>query len=511
MSHDLKDYKEKRNLQESSEPRANQKESDHFLRFVIQHHDASSDHYDFRLEWNGILLSWAVPKGPSFNPSDKRLAIQVEDHPLDYRNFEGTIPEDQYGGGTVMIWDEGFWEISGDQAIEESLADGNLKFKLEGKRLKGHWTLVRWDSQSDDEQENWLLIKEKDDRAKDNPGIEDFTTSVRTGRTMSEIEKKKDKNLLSNPFDQVDVQLAKLVDEVPNSNDWIYETKYDGYRILTFIEEDSTRLLTRNKKDYFDKFSSLASNLSDFAEGRAMVLDGEVMVKDEEGKSDFQALQNHLNRSNNDALNYMVFDLLALDGKDLREYPLIKRKNILKDLLNDAPENIVYSDHRQEKGKEMFDSACDKELEGMIAKKRKSSYNSNRDGTWVKIKCDHQQEFVIGGYTLTDKREADEVSALLLGVYEGEELIYAGRAGTGMDEEERKFLRDQFQDLEKNEAPFKKTPKERSNEEITWLEVELMAEIRFAEWTEDNFLRQASYKGLREDKDPHEVVKEESD
>ncbi|MDN6161352.1 MAG: hypothetical protein L0I79_01140, partial [Atopostipes sp.] len=331
MSHDLKDYKEKRNLQESSEPRANQKESDHFLRFVIQHHDASSDHYDFRLEWNGILLSWAVPKGPSFNPSDKRLAIQVEDHPLDYRNFEGTIPEDQYGGGTVMIWDEGFWEISGDQAIEESLADGNLKFKLEGKRLKGHWTLVRWDSQSDDEQENWLLIKEKDDRAKDNPGIEDFTTSVRTGRTMSEIEKKKDKNLLSNPFDQVDVQLAKLVDEVPNSNDWIYETKYDGYRILTFIEEDSTRLLTRNKKDYFDKFSSLASNLSDFAEGRAMVLDGEVMVKDEEGKSDFQALQNHLNRSNNDALNYMVFDLLALDGKDLREYPLIKRKNILKD------------------------------------------------------------------------------------------------------------------------------------------------------------------------------------
>ena len=227
-------------------------EPEESLRFVVQHHLARKDHFDFRLEWDGALMSWAVPKGPSYNTRDKRLAIQVEDHPLEYRNFEGIIPKGEYGGGVVMLWDEGFWEPYGN--VEQALRDGAIKFVLKGRRLKGKWALVRLKAKEGETKDNWLLLKEKDEYAKSIDGISDFTTSIRTGRNMTEIEEGEDEKITKNPFNEIDVQLAKLVNTVPESEDWLYELKYDGYRIVAFVEAGSVRLITRNGNDYTNRF-----------------------------------------------------------------------------------------------------------------------------------------------------------------------------------------------------------------------------------------------------------------
>ena len=318
------------------------------LRFVIQHHMARREHYDFRLEWAGILLSWAVPKGPSYDTHDKRLAVQVEDHPLPYRNFEGTIPKGEYGGGIVMLWDEGVWEPSGN--VEEGLQKGELKFVLKGRRMKGKWALIRLKAKPGEKKDNWLLLKEKDEYVKDSDGISDFTTSVRTGRTMEEIEKGEEKNLTQNPFHKVDVQVAKLVNKIPEGEDWIYEMKYDGYRIIAFVENNSVRLITRNGNDYQKRFSDIALSLIEWAGGRAMVLDGEMVITDTSGKTDFQALQNYLRNSKSQELTYIVFDLLALDGVDLRDRNLIDRKEMLEVLMKDVPQNLYYSRYVRGKG-----------------------------------------------------------------------------------------------------------------------------------------------------------------
>ena len=317
--------------------------------------------------------------------------------------------------------------------------------------------------------------------------------------------------MTENPFHKVEAQLAKLVDDVPDESDWLYETKYDGYRILAFVEKGGVRLSTRNNQDYSKYFPEVVSALEKFADERAMVLDGEMIVCDESGKSDFQALQNHLSRTKSGDLEYAVFDILALDGKDLRNQSLVKRKEVLKDLMKEVPDHLLYSKHYKDKGEEMYKDACEKGLEGTIGKKENSTYNGNRDGTWVKVKCGHRQEFVIGGYTLTEKRKEGEVSALLLGVYKDKELMYVGRVGTGIKQEDMKLLHEKFEGLEREESYFKNTPKERAHEKITWLKPKLMAEAQFAEWTSDNYLRQASYKGLREDKDVHTVRKEEGE
>ena len=253
MSDKLLKYNKKRDFDKTLEPEGKSEESDEELKFVIQLHMARAKHYDFRLEWEGVLLSWAVPKGPSYNTKDKRLAVKVEDHPLSYRNFEGTIPKGEYGGGTVMLWDEGIWEPLGD--VDEGLSKGELKFRLRGTRLVGNWVLIRLQSKSNESKDNWLLIKEKDDFAKDDDGISDFQTSVRTGRNIDEIEQGKEDTLIKNPFNKASVQLAKLVHEVPTEEDMIYELKYDGYRILAYIEGNSVRLLTRNNNDYTRKFT----------------------------------------------------------------------------------------------------------------------------------------------------------------------------------------------------------------------------------------------------------------
>ena len=511
----LTEYNKKRNFEKTPEPseisnsqktsKSNKKRSK--LLYVIQHHIARRDHYDLRLEWEGTLLSWAVPKGPSFNPDDKRLAIHVEDHPISYKDFEGTIPKGEYGGGTVMLFDEGFYEPLND--FSEGLKQGSLKFTLYGKRIKGNFALIKIKSEKEkEEDDNWLLIKENDAYQMDSDGISGFTTSIRTGRTMEQIANNEESQKLKNPFSFTNAQLAKLVAKPPIGEDWLFEVKYDGYRILAYVEENSTVLFTRNGNDFTQRFSVVADTLSNWSRGRAFVLDGEMIITDEDGKSDFQALQSFLRQKNDKNLSFVVFDILALDGDDLRNNPLIKRKQILNQLLIDAPKNIIYSKHIEGNGQQCFEAACKLKLEGIIGKKADSMYSGARNSDWVKIKCDNRQEFVIGGYTKTDKKESG-LSALLLGVFKDKDLIYVGRTGTGFNQRNTKELMDKLSLIKADKPFFVKPPKPSKNEIFTWVKPQLVAEVKFSEWTKDNLIRQGSYKGLRIDKSAKEVVLEQ--
>jgi bifunctional non-homologous end joining protein LigD len=508
MTTKLEEYNRKRNFEKTGEPEGESEKPEERLRFVVQHHMARRDHFDVRLEWDGALLSWAVPKGPSCDPRDKRLAVRVEDHPLEYRNFEGTIPKGEYGGGTVMLWDEGFWEPLADAG--EGLRAGSLKFALKGRRLRGKWALIRMKAKEGEEENNWLLLKERDEYAQTDSGVSRFAFSVRTGRTMEEIAGGEAEKIVRNPFFKTGVQLARLVSTPPEGEDWLYELKYDGYRILAYLEGDGVRLVTRNGNDDTDRFQEVADSLLDWAAGRAMVLDGEMAVTDAQGRTDFQALQSYLKKPEGKNLTYIVFDLLALDGTDLRGRPLIERKETLEALMKDSPRNLYYSQHIRGNGKESFLAACKADLEGIVGKKADSVYGGTRNGDWVKLKCGKRQEFVIGGYTLSEKKTSG-VSSLLLGFYEGERLVYAGRAGTGLTVRGMEELGGKFERIKRETAPFKNAPEPRKNEAVTWLEPELVAEIRFAGWTEENVLRQASFKGLRTDKDPGEIGKEEAE
>lgn len=508
MTSPLSDYNRKRNFDRTAEPPGTagpREDGDGRLRFAVQHHLASRDHYDLRLEWDGALLSWAVPKGPSYNPRDKRLAVRVEDHPLDYRAFEGTIPKGEYGGGTVMLWDEGYWEPLVD--VEEGLADGDLKFVLDGHRLKGAWVLVHMKPKRGERDDNWLLIKEKDDYVQDDPGIAGFDTSVQTGRTMDEIARGEGEQFARNPFDRVDVELAKLVGTAPPGDEWLYEVKYDGYRIVAFVEGGRARLVTRNGNDYTARFPAIARSLEDWAAGRAMVLDGELVVTDEDGRTDFQALQGFLREPAGKRPAYVAFDLLALDGDDLRDRPLVERKQLLEELLQDAPDDIRYSVHVRGNGEASFRAACEQHLEGVVGKRADAPYRGVRNGDWIKLKCGNEQEFVVGGYTRSSKRERG-ISSLLLGLYEGDRLAYAGRVGSGLSEPIARELLAAFEGLERPDAPFSDPPKPRSGERVAWLDPRVIVQVKFAERTEDGLLRHPSYLGMRTDKDPRDVQRE---
>ncbi len=393
MADKLAAYNQKRDFLETREPPGSKAAGGDTgagpLCFVVQHHLASRDHYDLRLEWNGTLLSWAVPKGPSYNPRDKRLAVHVEDHPLDYRDFEGTIPKGEYGGGVVMLWDEGTWEPLGD--VDEDLRRGELKFVLQGERLDGAWVLVRLaPRKGDGGKDDWLLVKERDGNARDDDGIAGFTTSVRTGRTMDEIRRDSEEHRAKNPFQHADVQLARLADAPPAGTGWLYEVKYDGYRIVAYVEGGAARLMTRNGKDYTDRFPRIAASLVQLAAGRAFVLDGEVVVADEDGRTDFQALQSHLRDPQGKQAAYLVFDLLAKDGDDWRGRPLTERKEALAHLLENAPDNLRFSKHIEGSGEDGFRAACRLGLEGIVGKKAGSPYRGTRSGDWVKLKCDRR-------------------------------------------------------------------------------------------------------------------------
>ena len=497
MVAELTEYNLKRNFEKTLEPEGEINGSGESLSFVVQHHLARQSHYDLRLEWDGVLLSWAVPKGPSYHTRDKRLAVKVEAHPLEYRNFEGTIPRGEYGGGTVMLWDEGYWEPYGN--VDEGIAKGELKFQLKGRRLKGKWALIRWKAKSGETRDNWLLLKEKDEYVQDTDGIAEFTRSIRTGRTMAEIERGDEETIVKNPFQSTPVQLAKFAGSIPQDDGWLYELKYDGYRIVAYIEGNTARLVTRKENDYTKRFKDVASSLIDLAGERAMVLDGEMAVLDASGKTDFHALQNYMKNPKPQNLTYIIFDLLALEGMDLRGETLIRRRERLEELMKDNPRNLYFSRHIKGNGKESFAAACEAGMEGIIGKKADSIYSGARNGDWIKLKCDRRQEFVIGGYTLSEKRSTG-VSSLLLGVYENGEFIYVGRAGTGISDADMLVLEKAFHDIKRAFSPFKETPKANASEKITWLEPRLVAEIKFAEFTGKGLLRQASYKGLRTDK-----------
>lgn len=525
-------YQSKRNFNKTAEPTgkpAPKRKGQKGLLYCVQHHLASRDHYDFRLEWGGVLLSWAVPKGPSLNPADRRLAIRVEDHPLAYGSFEGTIPQGEYGGGTVQLWDSGVWQPVTDPA--QGLRQGMLKLLLQGERLRGHYALVRLksDAKGTSPKENWLLLKEKDAFAKNSAGISRFTKSVSTGRTMAQIaanakpEKipvaaskkktaKKAAATVKNPFSYktAEVQLCKMA-ELPADADWLYEVKYDGYRVLAFLEAGKAGLYTRNHNPCTARFAPVAKALEGFFGTRALILDGEVCVVNQQGKTDFGALQTYIRHPEGKKLVYMVFDLLALDGQDLRKTPLRERKRVLENLLLNPPKELYYAAHVEGKGKgkQAFAAACRAGLEGVVAKRGASLYKGARNGDWVKCKRDNRQEFVVGGYTRTEKKRQG-VSALLLGVYNKGVLQYAGRAGTGFTAALSNQLGKAFAPLARKTSPFAAPPAIGKNERVTWLRPSQVAEVKFTEWTKEGRLRQASFKGLRTDKPAALVVREEN-
>lgn len=486
----LKKYNSKRNFSVTNEPKGRVGHTDlSKLKFSVQHHSARADHYDLRLEFGGVALSWAVPKGPSFNTADKRLAMRVEDHPIDYMDFEGTIPKGEYGGGTVMLWDEGEWTPRFDP--EKGLEEGSLKFKLNGQRLKGDWALIRIKN-SEEKGEPWLLIKERDGFAKTTAGISRFTRSVRSGKSMVEIAQAGN----SNPFQQADVMLARLCDTLPTGKGWIYELKYDGYRTLGFCEGGKATLVTRNGHKCTSAYSSAAEALLKVLNGRAAVVDGEMVVVGEGGVPDFGALQAYIKNKRVGGLNYVIFDLLALDGEDLRSLPLIERKQKLNTLLQNAPTVLSYSQHTNKMTKTQIRALKERGMEGIVAKRADSAYVAGKNGDWQKLKFRNTEKYVIGGFTLS---EVGGLRSILVGNYEDGELKFAGCVGTGFTEQSRRELLKKLTALRRKTPPFPSLPKE-YKEDAVWVKPLLAAQVNYAEMTSEGVLRQASFKGLRCDK-----------
>lgn len=551
----LVEYKKKRSFQKTPEPSGKKKTSaDDGLRFVVQKHDASRLHYDFRLEMDGVLKSWAVPKGPSLNPNDKRLAMMVEDHPFDYRSFEGIIPKGNYGAGTVIVWDEGTYEpldpIEGgkkqqSKILRQQLNEGNLKFRLNGKKLNGEYSLVHIRSR---EENAWLLIKKKDQYA----ATSDITKkgeSVLSGKTLEQVagnqgsqpQGKKEstkvpsttnkkttqqktgtskkahketpnkflKELLQNgkrsPYNSVvKPMLASLADEAFDSEDWIFEIKWDGYRALAGLKNGKVELQSRNNLSFNKKYYPVTEALQKWKVDA--IIDGEIIAVDDEGTTDFQHLQ-AWQKTGKGQLLYYVFDVLWVDGLSVTHLPLLERKEILKVLL--PQESIIrYSDHVHATGKDFFELAVTKGLEGIMAKKADSLYYPGiRTQQWLKIKTHRRQEVVICGFT-KGRNSRQYFGALILGVYENKELVYIGHTGSGFNQ---KSLVDMYKKLEPlitDKCPFRKKPK--TNMPAVWVKPELVAEVKFQEWTNENILRIPIFLGLREDKKATDVKKEES-
>lgn len=494
MAERLKKYNSKRNFDKTAEPRGRVRRSNpESLKFSVQHHMARADHYDLRLELKGVALSWAVPKGPSYCTADKRLAVRVEDHPLDYMDFEGTIPRGEYGGGTVMLWDEGIWTPRSDP--EKGLKEGSLKFSLDGKRLKGDWALVRMNKEGDSEP--WLLIKERDGFAKSTAGISRFTRGVRSGKSMTEIAR----SCGTNPFEKAEVMLAEPCEELPSGREWIYELKYDGHRVVGFSQKGKTKLFSRNGRDCTKTFPSAAEGLSELLKGRAAVVDGEMTVAGEGGIPDFGALQAYVKNRRAGNLNYVLFDLLALDGEDLRNLPLAERKIKLKELLKGGNEVLSYSEHTSSMTRTALETLREKGIEGVVAKNKNSTYSAGRNGEWKKLKFRKGEEFVIGGYTIS---ENGGLRSLLVGVYGGGKLKFSGRVGTGFKEKDKAELLNKFSKIRRKTSPFNSLPEEYKRNAV-FVRPKFIAQTEFAEITSAGLLRQASFKGLRQDKSPKEV------
>jgi bifunctional non-homologous end joining protein LigD len=547
-------YRSMRNFNITSEPSGEQevRTSSGSLPFCVQKHAASHLHYDFRLGWNGVLKSWAIAKGPSYFTGDKRLAVQVEDHPMEYGGFEGIIPKGQYGGGTVMLWDQGTWEPQpGYTDVNAGLRDGSLKFILHGSKLKGKWALIRMGGKwATEKKPNWLLIKEHDEfeRPQNEAAVtESEPNSVVTGRSIEEIAHHEDhvwnskdtrsgdkawfrkepvKALKQHPvpsFQQqlrglpgekqpkfLPPQLASMGEVPPSGTGWLHELKLDGYRIQARKDGDRVQMLTRKGLDWTHRMPTIASEIAELAVDRA-TLDGEIVVLKPNGTTSFADLQTSLQEGAKHVVTYFAFDLLHLDGKNTRNLKLKERKALLgsvlaasslkKDLLR-LSEDIETDD-----GRTLLQKACKLQAEGIVSKRADGQYISGRSHDWLKAKCLHEQEFVIGGYTLPSNNIRG-VGALLLGYYSNGKLIYAGRTGTGFNHRTHKIVRDRLEELTQGKSSFASLPGD-ARKDALWVRPELVAQVRFATWTADNLIRQAAFLGLREDKPAKEVTREE--
>jgi bifunctional non-homologous end joining protein LigD len=500
--------------------------------FVVQKHAARQLHYDFRLEMDGVLRSWSVPKGPSLDPRDKRLAVETEDHPVEYGEFEGVIPAGEYGGGSVAIWDRGTWEPQADAS--EGYRKGALRFRLQGEKLRGGFVLARM-KKPKESKPTWLLIKSRDEFAREGGAgiIDERPESVATGRTVEDIAAARDRVWHSNrerPAKMSDVArpaaldgavrqarpvfvppaLATLTVSAPEGDGWLHEMKFDGYRILALVVDGEVRLLSRNGKDWTAALAEVAGAVEALGLRHALV-DGEAAVLLPDGTTRFQALQNRMSESGPGELVYFVFDLLHLDGYDLRPVALEARKRRLRELLATRPDAaragiVRYSDHLEGRGAEFFESACRRKLEGIISKRRAAPYRSGRGLDWLKVKCLLEQEVVIGGMTPPAGSRVG-LGALLVGVHdESGRLRYAGKVGTGFTDASLRELRARLGERTAPESPF--SDRVPGAGKVTWARPDLVAQVAFTEWTNDGRMRHPSFRGLRADKPAREVVRE---
>ncbi len=520
----LKEYGRKRSFDKTPEPEPRTQSTPAGNYFCVQRHDATRLHYDFRLEVEGTLKSWAVPKGPSLEPLAKHLAMHVEDHPLDYGGFEGNIPKGEYGGGSVMLWDRGSYELLGDAPALQQIERGDFKFRLHGQKLRGEFALVLMRGRGKGNE--WLLIKKKDAEAKPGWNIEDHARSVLTGRSQQEIAENLSPPQSPTPNPQslsfptgavkapmptaISPMLATLATQPPSGDSWIYEVKWDGVRALCFIDDGELRISSRSGKRCDQQYPEL-SVLPRHVKASQAILDGEIAVLDDEGRSSFNLIQPrisvtdansvaHLSRSA--PVNLFLFDLLYLDGYDLRGVPLEERKRLLSEIV--APsERIHVSDFFTVDGNAMLEAARANGLEGIVAKARGSKYEGRRSRDWVKVKVVTSDDFVIGGFT---HGERDYFSSLVLGLYDGDKLTHAGQVGTGFNEKSLKEIYSTIEPLITKKSPFTGTVK--ALRDVTWVQPELVAEIKYLEMTPDGLLRAPVFVALRPDKDPKECVRE---
>ncbi len=527
----LAEYNAKRDFTRTKEPAGKAGKSGKDRIFMVQKHDATRLHWDLRLEADGVLKSWAVTKGPSLDPDIKRLAVRTEDHPMDYATFEGTIPADEYGGGTVMLWDRGTWHpIEGKSA--DDIEEGHLHFVLDGERMKGEWLLIRMKPKKGEKRENWLLRKLDDEYAQEGDAlVEKALTSVDTGRSMAEIAAGREPDKATGEDEAVQPlakmkharrgkkagkppkfakpQLATLVDDVPTGNGWMHEIKFDGYRALIAVAGDDVTVWTRNQKDWTDKFGPLVQAIAALDLPPALI-DGEIVALDKNGNPDFSTLQSVLKRGHGsqgpkDKLAFFAFDVLEVDGEDLTGHTNIERKEHLEALLRDAEPPIHVADHIIGAGEKLYAQMCKAGQEGIIAKRIDAPYRHSRTKSWVKVKCIQRQEFIIVGWSESSAK-ARPFASLLLATKDGEDLIYRGKVGTGFDSDDLDRLGSKLDRLERKTPPLD-VPKADARK-VHWVTPNLVAEVAYAELTAEGRVRHGSFLGLRQDKDAGDVGSE---